>query len=129
MLDNQLMYRSRRECGADHEKRGSSMEAPQVTPGPRRTKLEPGIPPKDEGPSTAQRDAIHGLIGKHVIERLGSPGDLLRVQVRPVGGDRYRVNIVVGKNVTSSKIVQSFFLVADGEGNIVSSSPTIARVY
>jgi hypothetical protein len=105
------------------------MEAPQVTPGPRRTKLEPGIPPMDEGLSRAQRDAIHGLIGKQVVERVGSPGDLLRVQVRPVGGDRYRVNIVVGKNVTSSKIVQSYFLRADDEGNIVSSTPTIARLY
>jgi hypothetical protein len=105
------------------------MEAPQITPGPRKTKLESAIPPKDEGLSHAQRDAIHGLIGKQVVQRLGSPADLLRVQVRPVGGDRYRVNVVVGKNVTSSKIVQSYFLVADDEGNILSSSPTIARVY
>ena len=64
-----------------------------------------------------------------MVQRLGSPADLLRVQVRPVGGDRYRVNIVVGKQVTSSKIVQSYFVVADGEGNILSSTPTIARVY
>ena len=105
------------------------MEAPQVTPGPRRTKLEPAIPSKDEGMSLAERDTIHGLIGKQVVERLGSPGDLLRVQVRPVGGDRFRVNVIVGKNVTSSKIVQSYFLTADGEGNIVSSTPTIARLY
>ena len=105
------------------------MEAPQITPGPRKTKLEPGIPPKDEGLSRAQRDAVHGLIGKQVVHRLGSPGDLLKVQVRPVGGDHYRVNIVVGKQVTSSKIVQSYFLVADDEGNILSSTPTIARVY
>jgi hypothetical protein len=105
------------------------MEAPQITPGPRRTKLEPAIQPNDEVLSRAQRDAIHGLIGKQVVQRLGSPGDLLRVQVRPVGGDRYRVNIVVGKNVTSSRIAQSFFLVADEEGNIVSSSPTITRLY
>jgi hypothetical protein len=105
------------------------MEAPQITPGPRRTKVEPAIPPKDEGASPAQRDAIHGLIGKQVVQRLGSPTELLRVQVRPVGGDRYRVNVVVGKNVTSSKIVQSYFLVADDEGNIVNSSPTIDRLY
>jgi hypothetical protein len=105
------------------------MEAPQITPGPRRTKFEPGIPPKDEGLGHAERAAIRGFIEKQVIHRLGSPGDLLMVQVRPVGGDRYRVNIVVGKNVTSSKIAQSYFLVADDEGNIVSSTPTIARVY
>ena len=55
------------------------MEAPQITPGPRKTKLEPGIPPKDEGLSHAQRDAIHGLIGKQVVHRLGSPS-------RPVQG-------------------------------------------
>jgi hypothetical protein len=105
------------------------MEAPQITPGPRRTKLEPEIPPKDESLSHAQRDAIHGVIGKEVVHRLGSPADLFRVQVRPVGGDRYRVNIFVGKQVTSSKIAQSYFVVADVEGNILSSTPTIARVY
>ena len=49
------------------------MEAPQVTPGPRRTKLEPAIPSKDEGMSLAERDTIHGLIGKQVVQRLGSP--------------------------------------------------------
>ena len=40
-----------------------------------------------------------------------------------------RVNIVVGKYVTTSRIAQSYFVVADGEGNILSSTPTIARVY
>jgi hypothetical protein len=105
------------------------MEAPQITPGPRRTRLEPGIPPKDEGLSHAERHAIHGFIEKQVIHSLGSPGDLLKVNVRPVGGDRYRVNIVVGKYVTTSRIAQSYFVVADGEGNIVSSTPTIARLY
>jgi hypothetical protein len=123
------MDRARGDCGADNEKRGSSMEAPQVRPEPRKTKPEPVIPPKDEGLSLARRDAIHGFIGGQVVHRLGSPDDLLKVNVRPVGRDHYRVNVVVGKNVTSSRIVQSYFLMADGEGNILSSTPTIARLY
>jgi hypothetical protein len=105
------------------------MEAPQITPGPRRTKFEPGIPPKDEGLGHAERAAIRGFIEKQVIHRLGSPGDLLMVNVRPVGGDRYRVNVVVGEYVTTSRIAQSYFVVADGEGNILSSTPTITRLY
>ncbi len=75
------------------------------------------------------RDTLNDLIGEQVIHSLGSPADLLKVQVRPIGGDRYRVNVFVGQDVTSARIADSFFLTADGDGNIVTSSPKIARLY
>jgi hypothetical protein len=69
------------------------------------------------------------LIRKQVVKSLGKPVDLLSVRVHPVGSERYRVNVVVGKDVSSSRIANSFFLTADAEGNIVESSPKIAPSY
>jgi hypothetical protein len=74
-------------------------------------------------------DARNDLIGRQVVRSLGSPVDLFQVQVRPVGNDHYRVNVLVGKGVTSARVSDSFFLTADDEGNIVTSSPEIVRHY
>jgi hypothetical protein len=76
-----------------------------------------------------RRDARSDLIGRHVVRALGSPVDLFQVQVRPVGNEHYRVNVLVGKGVTSVRVADSFFLTADDEGNIVTSSPAIVRHY
>jgi len=84
-------------------------------------------PGEEVGPNP--REAMNALIGRQVIRSLGTPGDLLRVQVRPVGGDRYRVNVLVGKDATSARVADSFFLTADDEGNILASSPAIVRHY
>ena len=64
-----------------------------------------------------------------MVRSLGSPADLFQVQVRPLGNEHYRVNILVGKGVTSVRVADSFFLTADDEGNIVTSSPEIVRHY
>jgi hypothetical protein len=75
------------------------------------------------------RDALNALIGRHVIHSLGSPDNILKVKVHPLGNDHYRVNVLVGKDIASARIGNSFFLTADGDGNIVTSSPKIARLY
>ena len=64
-----------------------------------------------------------------MVRSLGSPVNLFKVQVRPLGNEHYRVNVLVGKGATSVRIADSFFLTADAEGNIVSSSPEIVRHY
>jgi hypothetical protein len=69
------------------------------------------------------------VIGDRVIHIVGHPDDLQRVQVRPLWEDRYRVNIFVGVDAASAKIAHSFFLVADEDGNILASTPTMARRY
>jgi hypothetical protein len=84
---------------------------------------------QDKEMNRHQRDTLNALVGRHVIRSLGSPGDLLKVQVRPLGSDRYRVNVLVGKEAASARIAHSFFLTADDEGNIVTSSPEVVRVY
>ena len=68
-------------------------------------------------------------IGKQVIHNLGQPGQLHGVQVRHLWEDHYRVNILVGEDSVSAKVAYSYFLVADTNGNILSSSPQIARLH
>ena len=76
------------------------------------------------------RHALNAIIGKNVIQSLGTQVDmLLRVKVNPVGSEHYRVNVMVGKTVGSARIADSFFLTADENGNIVTSSPEIVRLY
>ena len=84
---------------------------------------------QDRATDRDRRDALNDLIGKHVVRSLGSPVDLFKVQVRPLGNEHYRVNVLVGKGSTSARIADSFFLTADEEGNIVTSSPEIVRHY
>jgi len=68
-------------------------------------------------------------IGKQVIHTLGQPGHLHEVQVRFLWEDRYRVNILVGLDAASAKVAHSYFLLADGDGNILASTPKITRQY
>jgi hypothetical protein len=75
------------------------------------------------------RSKVCNFIKTQVVHSLGTPSDLLSVQVRPVGGERYRVNVVVGKDVSASRIPNSYFLTADADGNILTSSPKIDRQY
>ena len=72
---------------------------------------------------------LHAVIGKHVLSTLGHPGDLHRVQVRPLWQDHYRVNVLVGVDAASVKIAHSYFLVTDGDGTIVASTPRLSRQY
>jgi hypothetical protein len=71
---------------------------------------------------------LSAKIGKQVIHTLGRPGELHRVHVRPLWRDHYRVNVVVG-DAASARIAHSYFLVADSEGNVVTSIPSITRHY
>jgi hypothetical protein len=77
----------------------------------------------------ARRETRNVLIGHRVIQALGEPGDLLRVQVRQLWDGRYRVNVFVGADAGSARVANSFFLEADGDGNIITSTPAIRRQY
>jgi hypothetical protein len=68
-------------------------------------------------------------IGNHVIQSLGRPDQLFKVQVRRLWENRYRVNVLVGVDVTLTKVVNSYFLVTDINGDIVKSTPKIVRQY
>jgi hypothetical protein len=68
-------------------------------------------------------------LGQHVMRALGQPRDLYDVQVRELWEGHYRVNVLVGPDAASIKVAHSYFLVADGGGNVVASSPMITRQY
>ena len=74
----------------------------------------------------ARRNAA---IGSHVLHGLGQPGALLRVDVRHLWQDHFRVNVVVGPDAASARITHSYFLVADGAGNVLLSTPKLTRRY
>jgi hypothetical protein len=73
--------------------------------------------------------SLNDLIGRQVIRSLGSPKDLLQVRVHLIGADRYRVNVVTGRDFATGRIANSFFLTADAKGKIVSSTPPIVKLY
>jgi predicted NBD/HSP70 family sugar kinase len=80
-------------------------------------------------PEKPERPQLGAVIGRHVLHTLGQPSDLHRVQVRQLWDDHYRVNVFVGPDAASAKVAHSYFLVADGGGNIVASSPRITKEY
>ena len=86
-------------------------------------------PAADDTSKHTVHDAMCDLIKSHVVNALGSPDNLFRVQVRPVGTHSYRANVFVGKDATSARVANSYFLSADSDGNILSSTPKMLRLY
>ena len=76
-----------------------------------------------------ERQHLVAAIGKQVIHTLGQPGDLHLVQVRHLWEDCYRVNVLVGTDTASARVLHSYFLVVDIDGNIIESTPKITRQY
>ena len=76
-----------------------------------------------------ERQQLSAAISKQVMRTLGQPGDLHSVQVRYLWDDHYRVNVLVGADATSARVANSYYLVADSEGNIIASTPEITRQY
>jgi hypothetical protein len=85
----------------------------------------------DAKPAPRERDREHlnAVIGTHVLKALGQPGDRFRVVVKRLWDDHYRVNVLVGSDVTTTTIAHSYFLVADGDGNVSGATPVIKRRY
>jgi hypothetical protein len=84
---------------------------------------------KDKDMERHQREALNALIGEQVIHTLGEPGGLHKVQVRRLWEDHYRVNVLIGADAASATIANSYFVEADGDGNIVKASPKITKQY
>lgn len=66
-------------------------------------------------------------IRDRVLDALGRPSGLLRVEVRRLWEGRYRVNVYTGSDVASATVAHSFFVVADAAGRIASSTPKLPR--
>src|SRR5207247_208357 len=76
-----------------------------------------------------KRELLHGLIREQVVHALGKPDNLIKVQVRPLWEDHYRVNVLVGSDASCATVAASYFVVADREGALTSCSPKIVRKY
>jgi hypothetical protein len=70
-----------------------------------------------------------GAIRASVLATLGRPDHLFRVAVVPLWGGYLRVNVVTGDDPGSVRIPHSYFVAADGRGNIIESTPAIRREY
>jgi hypothetical protein len=89
---------------------------------------------KQEGQKVAEQRSREGglleaVIRDNVMTRLGRPPRLHHVQARNLFGDTYRVNVYVGDDAASAKVAHSYFLEADGDGKILTSSPVLTREY
>jgi hypothetical protein len=76
------------------------------------------------GPITGSH--LHEAIGRRVLLAQGRPPDLIRVQVRLLWANRFRVNVITGDSVTAPRIEGSYFVEADQAGNVLHSSPALA---
>jgi hypothetical protein len=79
------------------------------------------------GPEEPDREALKSAIRSGVLRTLGEPGWPGRVQVLPLWADFYRVNLLLGDGLGCERIAGSYFLEADGEGNILRSTPQLRR--
>ena len=76
-----------------------------------------------------ERETLDHLIREQVIHALGTPIDLRTVQVRKVSDNQYRVNVIVGVNAGSVRVANSYFLVIDSNGSVISATPKITKQY
>jgi hypothetical protein len=85
---------------------------------------EPGERPADPVPSAARQ--LDSLIGRRVLDALCQPAGTCKLQVRRLWDEQhYRVNLLAGEDAVSTRIVGSYFLVVDGEGNILTATPSL----
>src|SRR4051812_13975371 len=102
----------------------------RARPRPRKTPLEVAQEREHvEGVQRHKQETLHALIAERVIHALGEPVHLLTVSVRPLWGNRYRVNVFVGTDAASARVVNSYFLEVGDEGAITTSTPTIMKLY
>ena len=74
-------------------------------------------------------EALNAHLAEQVVHLHGKPEGLYQVQVRKLWGYYFRVNVLIGMDAASVRVANSYFLKADGEGNIVESTPAITRQY
>jgi len=76
-----------------------------------------------------EREELEASIGKNVMRVVGQPANLHRLQVRQLWDDHYRVNVFVGVDASCATVAHSYFVVADGDGAIIASTPHLTKRY
>lgn len=80
-------------------------------------------------PAKQTQEQRSGALAGPLLQALGRPTALYRVEVRHLWKRYYRANVFVGADVASMRVAHSFFLEADDDGNIIASAPPITRMY
>ena len=88
---------------------------------------EPGKHQVEPAKRTHQQRS--GVIVAQLLQTLGRPTSLYRVEVRHLWAEHYRANVLVGTDATSIRVSHSFFLATDEDGNIIASAPAITKKY
>ncbi len=81
------------------------------------------------GPTNRTHEQRSGVIVGQLLQALGRPGTLYRVEVRHLWQNHYRANVFVGADAASTRIAHSFFLSTSEDGHIDASAPDITRKY
>ncbi len=82
----------------------------------------PVVPPdKETEPADQSAKQLATAICRHVIATLGRHSNLLRITARQVTGDGFRVNVLTGVDAASARISHSYFVTADGAGNVTGT--------
>jgi hypothetical protein len=84
---------------------------------------------QDKDNERRAQKVVEEMIGAQVIHNLGKPVGFREVQVRPLWKNHFRVNLLVGGDAVSARVVHSYFLVIDDDGLIVASTPEITKQY
>lgn len=92
------------------------------------------MPTAEQGKQKAEQtkpthERRSGVILVQLLQALGRPATLYRVEVRHLWEDHYRANVFVGVDAASTRVAHSFFVVADEDGNILASTPDITKKY
>ena len=91
-------------------------------------KTKPAELPADaEKPSETAQAA--NALGRTIMSALGRPADFYRVTVIRLWENHYRVNVLTGLNPSALAIAHSYFVAADDQGNVLNSTPPLARRY
>jgi hypothetical protein len=83
------------------------------------------------GPESRETNpnASQAAICRQVMTVLGRPIDFLRITVRQITSEAYRVNVVAGADMATARIAHSYFITADEGGNIVGADPALVKKY
>lgn len=86
--------------------------------------------PKDESQAEPrERQRPTAAIRDGILAALGRPPALYRLTVVPLWSNHYRVNVLVGTDLTSVEIAHSYFVTADEAGRVLASTPALVRLY
>lgn len=95
----------------------------------RKTRVEmpEGEPQSDE--ENRERSSVSGRIRSRALSLLGRPPNLIEVAVRALWDHCYRINVLTGPDVSHLVVAHSYFVHASPEGDILTSTPPILKLY